>query len=134
MDQLRSIKKTDSFYRDMIVLPVNFGKVIKHRYYYDSTTYMMGILKDLIAPFDDAGVEKEPGVVLPNDSDLVGQLSTRKYSYVSNAKAKVESKKEMKDRGLSSPDEGDCILLAILPVRYKKEVKGGKDGESTEIS
>ena len=30
----------------------------------------------------------------------------------------------MKDRGLSSPDEGDCILLVCLPMSYKK--KGGK--------
>ena len=135
VDQLRSIKLTDPYYQDMIILPINFGRVIKHhRIYYDSTTYMMGVLRDAIAPFDEAGQEKKPEIVLPNDNDLVGQLSVRKYAYVSNAKAKVESKKEMKDRGLSSPDEGDCILLVILPVRYKKGMRGGKDGDTTEIS
>ena len=94
---------------------------------------MMGVLRDAIAPFDDAGNERKPTIVLPNDNDLVGQLSVRKYSYVSNAKVKVESKKEMKDRGLSSPDEGDCILLVVLPVRYRKGLNGGNDG-GTEIS
>lgn len=136
VDQLKSIKRTDPFYDQMILLPINFGRVIHHRVYYDSTTYMMGVLRDLIAPFDDAGNERHPEIVLPNDNDLVGQLSVRKYSYVSNAKAKVESKKEMKDRGLSSPDEGDCILLVVLPVRYKKSLKGGSNGgeNTTEIS
>jgi len=133
VDQLVSVKKTDPFYTDMIIMPINFGKVIKHRVFYDSTSYMMGVLRDAIAPFDDAGNERKPTIVLPNDNDLVGQLSVRKYSYVSNAKVKVESKKEMKDRGLSSPDEGDCILLVVLPVRYKKGLKGGNDG-GTEIS
>jgi hypothetical protein len=134
VDQLKSIKRTDPYYNDMIILPINFGKTIKHRVYYDSTSYMMGVLRNLIAPFDDAGNEKLPSIVLPNDTDLVGQLSVRKYSYVSSAKLKVESKKEMKDRGLTSPDEGDCILLTCLPVRYKKGMKGENNGETTEIS
>ena len=135
VDQLRSTKRSDPLYEKMLILPINFGKPIsKHRYYYDSTTYMMGVLRDLISPFDEAGNPKRPEVVLPNDSDLVGQLSVRKYAFLSGAKAKVESKKEMKDRGLSSPDEGDCMLLVVLPVRYKKGMRGGSDGTETEIS
>lgn len=134
VDQLRATKNADAFYADMLILPINFGKKLsKHRYYYDSTTYMMGTLRDMIAPTDDAGNPKRPEVVLPNDNDLVGQLSVRKYAFLTGAKAKVESKKEMKDRGLSSPDEGDCMLLVVLPVRYKKGMKGGNDG-GTEIS
>ena len=134
IDQLRSFKITDPIYEDMIIKPVNFGQKIKHRYYYDSTTYMMGVLRDLIAPYDEAGNPKTPEIVLPDDSDLLGQLSTRKYGFVSNAKAKVESKKEMKDRGLHSPDEGDCMLLVTLPVRYKKGMRGGSaGGEEIEI-
>lgn len=124
VDQLRAYKRTDpALYADMIILPVNFGMMIKHKYYADSTTYMMGIVRDLIEPYDEFGKPHKPEIVLPNDSDLIGQLSCRKFSFLSNGKQKVESKQEMKDRGLSSPDEADCILLVCLPVKMKK--KGG---------
>ena len=84
----------------------------------------MGVVKDLIAPFDEEGRPHKPEILLPDDNDLIGQLSCRKYSFTSNSKQKVESKKDMKDRGLTSPDEADCILLVCLPMTYKK--KGGK--------
>ncbi len=108
----------------MIVLPVNFGQPVQHRYYADSTTYMMGVIRDLIAPYDDMGNPHKPEIILPNDNDLIGQLSCRKYYFTSNGKQKVESKEEMKKRGLASPDEADCMLLVCLPVNYKK--KGAK--------
>nr|DAM32589.1 MAG TPA: large terminase [Caudoviricetes sp.] len=125
VDQLKSYQRSDpKAYENMVIFPVNFGQPIKHKYYVDSTTYMMGVVKDLIAPFDDMGNEHKPEIVLPDDNDLIGQLSCRKYGFASNGKTKVESKKDMKDRGLSSPDEGDCILLVCLPIKYKK--KGGR--------
>ncbi len=125
VDQLRNWKRSDpEVFGDMAILAVNFGVPIKHRHYADSTTYMMGVVRDLIAPYDDFGRPHVPEVILPDDSDLIGQLSCRKFEFGSNAKQKVESKQDMKDRGLSSPDEGDCILLVCLPMNYKK--KGGK--------
>ncbi len=123
-DQLRAFKRTDpDTYSTMAIMPVNFGQVIKHKYYYDSTTFMMSVVRDLVSPVDEAGNEHPPEIVLPNDPDMIGQLSVRKYSFATNGKQKVESKKEMKERGLHSPDEGDCILLVCLPIRSKK---GGK--------
>lgn len=124
VDQLKALKRTEpKLYDDMEIIPVNFGQPIKHKYYADSTTYMMGVVRDLIEPFDEAGNARKPEIILPNDNDLVGQLSCRKYIFTSNSKQRVESKKEMKDRGLPSPDEGDCILLVCLPVNLRK--KGG---------
>lgn len=124
-DQLRNLKRSEpETFGDMAILPVNFGVQIKNRYYADSTTYMMGVIRDLIAPYDDFGQPHVPEIILPDDSDLIGQLSCRKFEFVSNGKQKVESKQDMKDRGLSSPDEGDCVLLVCLPMNYKK--KGGK--------
>lgn len=122
VDQLRHYKRTEpELFKDMEIIPVNFGQPIKHKYYYDTTTYMMGIIKDLIAPFDEMGRKHKCELVLPDDSDLVGQLSCRKYNFASNGKMKVESKEKMKDRGLTSPDEADCLLLVCLPVHFKKE-------------
>lgn len=125
VDQLRNLRRSEpAVFGDMVILPVNFGVSIKHRYYADSTTYMMGVVRDLIAPYDNFGHPHTPEIILPDDSDLIGQLSCRKCEFLPNGKQKVESKQDMKDRGLSSPDEGDCILLVCLPLNYKK--KGGK--------
>ena len=130
VDQLRSFQRSDpAAYNGMLVMPVHFGQKIKHKYYDDSTTYMMGVVRDLISPFDEAGRDKKPEIILPNDDDLIGQLSCRKYGFTSNAKQKVESKEEMKKRGLSSPDEGDCILLVCLPIRTKKGGNKLEDGK-----
>lgn len=122
VDQLKTFKRDNqSEFGNMVIIPVNFGQPIKnHRYYADTTTYMMGVVRELIAPYDEAGNKHSPEIILPDDSDLIGQLSCRKYEFISNAKQKVESKQEMKDRGLASPDEADCVLLVCLPVRYRK--------------
>jgi len=122
VDQLRKFKfDNPKLYEQMEVVAVNFGQPIKHKYYADTTTYMMAVLKDLIEPTDESGKEKIPEIVLPNDDDLVGELSVRKYGFLSNGKQKVESKEEMKKRGLHSPDEADCMLLVFLPVKFGKE-------------
>lgn len=132
VDQLRAYKRSDpELFKTMLIMPVNFGQPIRnHKYYADTTTFMMGTLKDLIAPFDETGNPHSPEVILPDDSDLVGELSVRKYSFTSNGKQQVESKKAMKDRGLHSPDEGDCILLLALPVHPPKATKRKEDEKS----
>lgn len=113
------LRANPEVYGDMDVVPVNFGQRIKHKRFYDSTTYMMGVVRDMIQPFDEEGKPRKPQLILPNDNDMVGQLSCRKYDFV-ETRQKVESKAEMKKRGLSSPDEADSVLLAVLPVKLKK--------------
>ncbi len=121
-DKLNELKRDyPQIYGWMQIIPVHFGQPIKHKYYYDTTTYMMSVIRDLISNVDDDGNGKEIELILPNDNDLVAQLSCRKYGYQANGKQKVESKKEMKVRGLSSPDEADCMLLVCLPVKLKKK-------------
>ena len=44
--------------------------------------------------------------------EVVGQLSQRKYKMLSDGRMKLESKDEMKKRGLKSPDWGDALVLA----------------------
>ena len=102
----------------MVIVPLQFGQPISHKFYYDSTTLMMGVIREMIQPFDEEGKQRVPMLILPEDVDLVGQLSSRKYGYV-GGKVKVESKKEMKGRGLRSPDEADCMLLTCYPVKRK---------------
>lgn len=123
-DQLKAIKRANpDTYSNMIIIPIHFGNPIRHKYYYDTTTYMMGIIREMIQPFDDEGNDRKPTLILPDNDDLIGQLSCRKYGFV-GSKIKVESKKEMKERGLTSPDEADCMLLTCLPVRRPKKERG----------
>lgn len=125
VDRLRQIKRSNpSQYWWMEVIPVKFGVRIKHKYFYDSTTYMMNVVKSLLSNKDEEGNPKPVELILPNDNDLVGQLSCRKYTMTDNSKIKVESKEDMKKRGLSSPDEADCVLLLCLPVALKDRKKG----------
>lgn len=119
VDQLRAVKRRNpERYATMAIIPMHFGQPISHKFYYDSTTLMMGVIREMIQPFDDHGNKRDPMLILPDDDDLVGQLSCRKYAYI-GGKIKVESKKEMKGRGLSSPDEADCMLLTCYPVKRK---------------
>lgn len=109
------------------IYPVIFGQRIKHKHYHDSTTYMMSVVKKLLQPYDEDGHKKPVELILPDDDDLVAQLSGRKYGLTETSKIKVESKDAMKKRGRPSPDEADCVLLLCLPVKppKKKGVRAG---------
>ena len=49
---------------------------------------------------------------LPDDEEMIGQLSTRKYQLVSG-RFVIEKKKDMKKRGLESPDRADGVVLCF---------------------
>lgn len=122
VDRLRQIKRNDpERFSWLEIFPVKFGTRIRHLYYYDSTSYMMGMVKRLLTPHDEDGTQKPIELILPNDNNLIAQLSSRRYSVTENSKIQVESKKEMKKRGLPSPDEADCLLLLCLPVHIKEK-------------
>lgn len=122
VDRLRQMKKNDpKRFWWLDVVPVKFGQRIQHKYYHDSTTYMMATVKKLLSEKDEEDGSKKPcELILPDDNDLVAQLSTRKYTMTENSKLRIESKKDVKKRGQASPDEADCVLLLCLPVKTKK--------------
>lgn len=122
VDRLRQIKRNqpERFWW-LDVIPVKFGQRIQHKYYYDSTTYMMSIVKKLLSTYDeDDGTRKPCELVLPDDNDLVAQLSTRRYTMTETSKLRIESKKDFKKRSQVSPDEADCLLLLCLPTKTKR--------------
>ena len=56
VDRLNRIKKNDpTRFWWMDVKRIQFGKRIRHRYYHDSTTYMMGVLRKLLEDYEDDG-------------------------------------------------------------------------------
>lgn len=108
------------------IFPVKFGQRLNHKHYHDTTTYMMAIVKGLLTPHDENGVPKPVELILPDDDDLVAQLSGRKYTLTDMSKIRIESKDAVKKRGQPSPDEADCVLLLCLPVNLPKRKKGRK--------
>jgi len=52
-------------------------------------------------------------VRIPSDERLVTELTSPRYVYTSSNKRKIESKEEMKRRGISSPDIADALCLTF---------------------
>lgn len=50
------------------------------------------------------------GCILPEDDKLKAQLTSRQCSYNSAGQMELESKPDMKKRGLNSPDRGDAVV------------------------
>lgn len=55
---------------------------------------------------------KTRSISVPDDDDLRGQLTGRKYTVDSKGRIALEPKPMMKKRGLSSPDIADAVVLA----------------------
>jgi hypothetical protein len=64
-------------------------------------------------------------IIMPDDEVLAQQLTSRRCSANKNGKLNLESKTEMKARGLASPDRADAVVLAVA-------AKGAIDDMLTE--
>lgn len=106
-DRLEEVKAEQRL-RRMEIVPVNFGgKVPKdgEENYHNITSYMWATIKDLMA---------SRSISIVDDEELIAQLSVRKYSITSLGKIMLESKEQMKDRGIKSPDRADALALACF--------------------
>jgi hypothetical protein len=56
--------------------------------------------------------EKYLKLRIPDDDELKAQLAGIKIGYASDGRLKIESKDDMKSRGLKSPDKADALCLA----------------------
>ena len=101
------------------VIPVNFGASVPQEdaaaNYADISTWMWSLVRDMA---------QSGRLHLPNDTELIAQLSTRKYAFAGTPpKLKLESKDIMKRRGLPSPDRADAVALSLYqPVTYTWEI------------
>jgi hypothetical protein len=88
------------------VIPLINNGVPYNQDYEDAGSEMWGDMRDAI----------EESIKLPNDSELVAQLTTRKYDIKKNGQIKLEEKKAMKKRNLPSPDRADALSLCLAKV------------------
>jgi len=54
---------------------------------------------------------------IPNDPILIGQLSSPHYKLTSGGQIQVESKGEMRKRGVPSPDRGDACVMGFYMAK-----------------
>ncbi len=102
-DRLREIVYEDGLYIDIIDCH-NGGSALEPEHYFNWGSESWATIRDYLHDGD---------IQIPNDEDLIGQLSTRKYRVTSKGKIHLESKDEMKKRGLRSPDRADALVLAF---------------------
>jgi hypothetical protein len=57
------------------------------------------------------------GEIAIRDDGLQAQLAALRYGFTSRGQLKVESKEEMRDRGVPSPDRADALALAFAADR-----------------
>lgn len=116
-DMMREIKNNQSDIDWLVIIPINFSSSVNHAYYQDFNTVLWGNLKELLE-------NKE--ISIPDDEELEGELTGRKKEFTSNGKIKLESKKEMKSRGIQSPDRADAVALAVYPIIETSKLKRKK--------
>lgn len=66
------------------------------------------IYKNLSSKFENGEIS------IPDDLELVAQLSSVKYKINSRGQLQMESKEDMKKRGTKSPDKADALALAFM--------------------
>jgi hypothetical protein len=89
------------------VLPLNFGSAaFRYDEYQDLRTEIWWYMRRLFV---------ERRISIPRHEELIAQLVGPTYEFRSNGKLKLESKEDMKKRGLRSPDIADALGLAVYP-------------------
>lgn len=59
-------------------------------------------------------------ISIPDDDELIGEISDIKYKYNSRGQLQIESKEEMKKRRSHSPDSADSLALAFYKGRQTR--------------
>lgn len=88
-------------------------------HYNNLTTHMWAVLRELL---------KDKQILIEDDAETFAQISVRKYFMASNGRLELESKKEMKKRGVGSPDRADAAALSVYLGKIKKHT-GGAPGK-----
>jgi len=53
-------------------------------------------------------------ISIPNDEKLIAQLTSRQKLYDSKGRERLESKADLKSRGVESPDRADALIGAVM--------------------
>lgn len=67
---------------------------------------------------DPAGIPHNPEdcISIPNDADLIKQLTSILFIEGSSGRIQIESKESMRDRGVKSPDKAESMIYTFAPT------------------
>ncbi len=128
-DRLKEVKREQDLQR-LVIIPINAAEKIETNtkegkeaaeYYNNLTTHMWAVLRELL---------ENKQIEIEDDPETFAQLSTRKYYMASNGKLELESKKEMKKRGIPSPDRADAAALSVYLGKVNKFTRSIPDKEA----
>lgn len=90
------------------IIKINNGSKPQNDRFKNKTTELWFFVKENITKLS-----------LIRDNHILKELSKRKYSFLIDGKIMIESKCNMKKRGLKSPDRSDSLAYALSPYVYE---------------
>lgn len=104
---------------------IEFGGKSNDPVYLNMRAYMWGQMKEWL---------REGGSIPPNDQALYDDIVGPEVIIDKNGRIQLESKKDMKDRGLPSPNKGDALALTFAARVVKKSETGNRIVANTSYS
>lgn len=104
VDRIMELSRTNRGLSNVKVLPVNFGAGSPEKEFENMGTYLWMKFRELINQ-----------VELPNNPELLEQLSTRRYEITSKGRLILEAKKRAEKRDRLSFDLADSLVLSFYP-------------------
>ena len=96
---------------------IEFGGKSNDPVYLNMRAYMWGQMKEWL---------REGGSIPPNDQALYDDIVGPEAIIDKNGRIQLESKKDIKDRGLPSPNKGDALALTFAARVVKKSETGNR--------
>ena len=95
------------------VTPVNVGEAANdNEKFFNKRAELYWKLRKLFRPDKNGKSE----ISIPDDSELIKQLSELRFNYSSERKIRIEAKDKMKERLGKSPDKADALMLAFADL------------------
>lgn len=104
---------------------IEFGGKSNDPVYLNMRAYMWGQMKEWL---------REGGSIPPNEQALYDDIVGPEAIIDKNGRIQLESKKDMKDRGLPSPNKGDALALTFAARVVKKNATGNRIVANTSYS
>lgn len=83
--------------------------------FFNFRSYLWWMVKDLLDP------DNKRGIALPPDSTLITDLTSPRYTYMSDGKLQIESKQRLRERIGRSTDAADAVIFALY-IQYGNRV------------
>lgn len=96
------------------VVGVDFGSKALGPRYANRRAEMWGLMADWV----------KRAACLPDDDELISELVAPTYSFNPSGKLLLESKQDLKDRGVPSPDKADSLALTFAMPVTPRDMRG----------